>query len=357
MKHFAPTLRQLFPVSLFIFVLLFIMSVFAADKKDCLDSDKDCLRKISADHPITKESYWKPYLSKPIDERVFIATAEMVDYAILMNRLDDYPERPVLPNPPEDFLKDVKQAFTELPSSIKQLLEKNFVGIFIFEELGGSALADYIYNDKKEKVGAYIFLNMSQLIKRKANEWATWKESTPFVPDATYKLEATIAYEADNNRKNAIQYILLHELGHVVSMLGHFHPPWNLRPKEIISTKEYPFFNISWQIDKKNDHYVAQQFPLAKDMVYYTQPKLDAKKMLTVYQQLEKSKFPTLYAATHPGDDWAESFVTYVHSVLMKRPFEIRLKQDDQVIKKFNLCWGQKRCAEKEKILIDFLKQ
>ena len=336
-------------------ILLFTLPIAAAEKKICPDDDKNCLRKVSANHAVTKASYWKQYLARPVNERVFIATPEMVDYAIIANRLDNYPERPIVPTPPADFLNDVKQAFQELPESVKQLLQHKFVGIFLIDDLGGTALADYIYNDKKEKVGAYIFLNMSALLKRNANEWATWKESSPFTPDPSYQLEATIEHESENNRKNAIQYILLHELGHVVSIFDRFHPPWNLKPSEVKSTKKYPFFNISWQQDSTKDYYISKQFPRTKDVSYYVNPKLSAKEMAQIYEQLEKSKFPTLYAATHPGDDWAESFVTYVHSVLMKKPFEIRIKKGDQVVKVFKLCWGQERCAEKEKILSDFV--
>ena len=40
---------------------------------------------------------------------------------------------------------------------------------------------------------------------------------TPFIANARFRLEATIEPESGNTRANAIRYILLHELGHVVS--------------------------------------------------------------------------------------------------------------------------------------------
>jgi hypothetical protein len=73
--------------------------------------------------------------------------------------------------------------------------------------------------------------------------------------------------------------------------------------------------------------------------------------MPKIYADLEGTDFPTLYAATHPSDDWAESFVTYVHSVLMKKPFSIKIKKDGNVVKDFSLCWGTPRCAKKEAIM------
>ena len=65
-------------------------------------------------------------------------------------------------------------------------------------------------------------------------------------------------------------------------------------------------------------------FPNRKDVVFYFGPKLEASQMRLVYQSLEQSTFPTLYAATHPADDFAESFASYVHVVMMGRDYEVR---------------------------------
>ena len=51
-----------------------------------------------------------------------------------------------------------------------------------------------------------------------------------------------------------------------------------------------------------------------------------------------------------------ESFVSYVHTVLLKRPLEIRLYRDGRIAKTYRSCWEEKRCAEKRKFLEEFLK-
>jgi hypothetical protein len=58
----------------------------------------------------------------------------------------------------------------------------------------------------------------------------TWKENTPFKPSTEFRLSAVIEEESQNTRKNAIQYILLHELAHVISIGGKIHPSWNVEP-------------------------------------------------------------------------------------------------------------------------------
>ena len=69
-----------------------------------------------------------------------------------------------------------------------------------------------------------------------------------------------------------------------------------------------------------------------------------------------ETNFPTLYAATNPSDDFAESFVSYVHTVLMKRPWEIAIRHDGKVVKTYRTCWEETRCAAKRRILEDLLR-
>ena len=74
-----------------------------------------------------------------------------------------------------------------------------------------------------------------------------------------------------------------------------------------------------------------------------------------MYDELEGTNFPTLYASTHPADDWAESFAGYVHSVLLGKPFEIRIYRGKKLIKAYGSCWEAPRCAEKRKYIERFL--
>jgi molybdopterin-binding protein len=63
-------------------------------------------------------------------------------------------------------------------------------------------------------------------------------------------------------------------------------------------------------------------------VVYYFGAKLPAGQMVATYESLERTNFVTLYAATHPADDFAEAFASYVHGVLMGRPWEISIARE-----------------------------
>jgi hypothetical protein len=45
-----------------------------------------------------------------------------------------------------------------------------------------------------------------------------------------------------------------------------------------------------------------------------------------------------------------------VHVVLMKRPWQIAISKDGQVVKTFNACWEEPRCAAKRKLLEEIVR-
>ena len=112
------------------------------------------------------------------------------------------------------LLTDVKAAIADLPAAIWGLFSERLVGVYFVEGLGGTGVSDYVFDQNAKPVAAFIVLDAAVLKQQRANAWATWKENTPFKADPRYRLDARIEADGNDNRKNAIQYILLHELGH-----------------------------------------------------------------------------------------------------------------------------------------------
>jgi hypothetical protein len=326
----------------------------------CGNDDRKCAAELRSQSPIKKMSYWTSAFQKPVEQRIGSAPDELVAYTNLDNIAAGFPNRPQATAIPKDFLRDVEKAIAELPLQVKKLISRKLAGIYFLKDLGGTGYTDYINGESFGGPHAgFIVLDIDVLSKSTANDWATWKERTPFVANPRYKLDATIENNGHDNRKNAIQYILLHELGHILSIGEKIHPPWGQQQNKI-SLDGYPFAELSWKTGNQGDSlYVSRfetAFPLRKNIVYYFGAKLNGDQMTTAYDQLEATNFPTLYAATSPGDDFAESFVSYVHTVMMKRPLEIRIYRDGRIEKTYNSCWEEKRCADKRKFLESFLQ-
>lgn len=311
-------------------------------------------------HVTRREPYWKSFFAKPIQDRVFIAPREVIEYIDLDNRKIGLPNRPTTPTPSKEFLQDIRAAIEEIPPSIKKLMDRKFAGIFLVNDLGGTGYTNYILNENNDPISAFVVLDANVLQQRKANEWATWKERTPFKAGVVFDIEAVIEDGSTDNRKNAIQYILLHELGHVASVSENIHPVWEVYPNDIQNVGRYSFFNESWKIDREQNKFTSRFdssfFSERTDVIYYFGAKLNNGQIVDVYNKLEKTNFATLYAATHPSDDWAESFVTYVHGVLMKKPFRITIKKNGKAERVFELCWGKPRCEKKKAILDQILR-
>jgi hypothetical protein len=325
----------------------------------CAATDKECAFKALRGHRAKQVSFWSDAFKGPIEDRIAPAPPALVEMLQLDVIANGYPNRPRTAPVEDDFRADLRQAIAELPDSVKRRLDEKLAGIFLMEDFGGTGFSDIVRNARGTAVAAFVVLDPAVLRKQTANGWATWKENTPFKPDASFTLEATIERAADDNRKQAMQYILLHEFAHVLSAGATFHPDWNLAPVNVPKKDRYPFFDHSWSIDRERNRYEShfdRAFPERRDVVYYFGAKLSGTTMPSIYASLEQTSFPTLYAATHPADDFAESLASYVHTVMMKRPFEIRISEKGRIVKRFAACWNEERCAEKRKILEAFLR-
>jgi hypothetical protein len=324
----------------------------------CLDTDTVCIKAAYRDHVVNHISFWQVQLDKPFAQRIGPAPPELTDYLRLDNIVNGYPNRPTPAAIPADFRREMDAAIAELPESVKHALDGVLAGVYLVHNLGSTGFTESINDAYDKPVAAYVVLDLDALAPRTANQWATWKENSPFRADNETTLQATIETADNDNRKNAIQYILLHEFGHVYSVGHTFHPSWRVEDLANVDLSAYPFTSLSWHSDKQQNKYLSdfeQRFPLRRQVVYYLTPKLDAKQMPDVYTQLEQTSFATLYAATNPFDDFAESFVNYVHTVLMGKPFQIRILRNGATVKLYASCWTEKRCEEKRRVLEEAL--
>ena len=325
----------------------------------CADTDAECASKAGQQHVAKKIEFWKQALILPVEKRVAVAPPELVDFLRLDNIAQSIPNKPRAPVLAEDFVREVMAAFDELPQSVKSQLTTKLVGIYFIEDIGGTGFTDVVFDSSGKEVAGFVVLDPSVLLQQTANGWATWKENTPFKPSTEFRLTAEIEEESQNTRKNAIQYILLHELAHVISIGGNVHPSWNVEPRDIASLLPYRYFRLSWTRSKDRSGYVSlfdEAFPQRKDVVYYFGARLAANTMAATYESLERTNFVTLYGATRPGDDFAEAFASYVHSVTMKRPFLIHIYQNGKQVKSFDACWSLPRCADKRQLIEQLLE-
>ena len=303
--------------------------------------------------------FWDQMLERPLELRLAPAPAVLLDFVNQCNAAAHNTAVASSCSMPDDFLLDLQRAITELPASIKAKLEPCLLGVYFMQGVGSSAVTDVIALANGELLGAFVALDPQVFLARTANQWATWKENFPFQASPELRLEARIADENSNTRQAALQFLLLHEFGHVLTASRELMPDWWLDTLQIQPQDHYTYLPLSWEINPQ--HQILPQarcdFPLRDQLSYYAEPQIMAHEMLATYQAVAKTNFPTLYAATNVYDDFAESFAGYVHTVLMQQPYEICIFKADELIFSLSDFWYSPRSQQKRKFFADFLAE
>lgn len=254
------------------------------------------------------------------------------------------------------FADDVTSALRELPDIVRKRLRENFLGVYFVSGAGSSAVTDIVVGPDGEFHGIAIALDVDAVYRRDANEWASWRENMAFSPTG-YRVAVRIAATDEDNRKNAIQFLLLHEIGHVLSAGGGFVPDWWLMPAETGATEDYSFLPLSWRIagDGVAVPLPGDDFPLRRQLAYYGVAQLSADDIMPAYRCLLSTGFFTMYAALSPGEDFAESFATYVHTELLQKPYFVRIYHGERLLLQYAAQWHEERFAGKLSLLRQFL--
>jgi hypothetical protein len=298
---------------------------------------------------------WTRWRHKELSDRFGPAPYELVRHIGRVNEAAAHAAVPAAAEASDDFLIDVRAAMAELPESVRNPLEVRLLGVYFARGLGCSAVTDVVVHDA-EVVGCVVVLDIDVLAGRKANAWATWKENKPFSASGSAKLSVVIEVPGQDVRRNALQFILLHELGHVLGTAGQFLPDWWIDPRELKQACDYAFLDFSWQIDAGKQIIPSEScsFSMRDSLVFYGSALLCEGDMVEAYEALRTTSFATLYGAGNPYDDFAECFALYVHTVLMGKPYEVEISGDKTVV----LCDSLSvvaRCAEKYTFLEDLL--
>ncbi len=221
----------------------------------CL-SQEERLNRSYKDNPSFQISYWGTgWTSKTLSERTGTAPAELVEKIRSENRIQGFDERPEPAPPLPEVAGALASIEASLPAPVRGLLEERLVGVFCVRELGGTGYADVVYDREGREHYGLIVLDVDVLRKRTANDWATWKERSIFQPpgeeDAT--VDVRIEEPADDTVENAVRFILLHELGHVLGMASGVHPSWVDWMDGKPLSPDAPFVRISWRPQGESD--------------------------------------------------------------------------------------------------------
>jgi len=315
----------------------------------CAAGQSACLKSRMDRHEVRSLDFWQDYRRGNLEDRLHAAPQPLLDYLHLDNRLNGYDTRPQAAVADDSFRQDVRQAIVELPGPVQAAVKEKLIGIFFVRNLGTTGYTEAVADPQGRPVAGFVVLDVESL-RRTANAWATFRENTVFQNDGEGRLQGTLEEAPNDNAKNAIQFILLHEFGHLVSIGERFHPDWLDKTKTEGTCLFYP---LSWRKakDGSNVSLFEDVFPERRDVRFYGKPRLKSSQMEGVYRSLAMTNFVSLYGATSPFEDFAESFALYVHSAWMKKPYRVEITQSGNRVFLYESCWDQPRCAAKRAVL------
>lgn len=270
---------------------------------------------------------WETLLHRPLAERRGSAPRELIDFIGRHHAATGKAAVARAALPDAGLERDLDAALAGLPVAVLRHLEPCLLGVFMMEGTGASALSGVVAGPEGELIGAFVALDAAVFADVTANSWFEWRENMPFEAAYGLRLEARIADAAHDDRVAALQFVLLHEFGHVLSAIKALAPMW-WRPGT--DAPSYPLLELCWQAvpDGRFVPRAGHDFSLRGELVYYGAPRLSLLDAEAAYAALSRTGFPTLYAATSVHEDIADSFAGYVHVRLMGRPLEHRLLRD-----------------------------
>ncbi|WP_246050671.1 hypothetical protein [Leptospira langatensis] len=257
--------------------------------------------------------------------RIYDLDAPSKNYVLGLNKIDGFEDSPIPSRNFQAFKIEVIKTLEAEPEPIQSLLKKKLFRIYVCEDLGGSALSGFV-REKGNTKGGFILLD-AKILDRKANEWISYKENSTYMKG---RLSVQIRIESDqtNTKNNALRYILLHEIGHILSATENIGPSFS---DPIRSYENFPFYSQIWRSEKVS-YMDDSVFPIRNRIHFYSGSISLDKEWEKIYPVLEKTPFPTLYAAANADDFFAESFVSYVHVILEKRPWILQIKDGKKVL-------------------------
>ena len=331
--------------------VFFLCILLALVLTGCAAGHRACLKSRMDRHEVRSSAIWQDYRRGNIEDRLYAPPETLLNYLHLDNRLNGYDTRPQAAVVDDAFRQDVRQAIAELPWPVREAVKEKLIGIFFVRNLGTTGYTEAVADQQGRPAAGFVVLDVGSL-RKSANAWATSRENTVF-QNGGGRLQVTLEEKSNDNSKNAIQFILLHEFGHLVSIGESFHPDWLDETKTVGAIEDYRFYPLSWRKAKDGSDVSLFEdvFPERRDVRFYGEARLKSSQRAGVYRRLAMTNFVSLYGATSPFEDFAESFALYVHSVWMKKPYRVEITQSGNQVFLYESCWNQPRCAAKRAVL------
>lgn len=308
---------------------------------------------------VRRSGFWgDDWQNRPLEARVGVLPADAVPSLREAIELYGGVSR-IAPARGADYaVDDMRKVVAGLPESVKRLVRGRLIGVFLVDNLSIEGSGENELGRALEVMGVWRqHVGTIVLIDRKGTDMNANRAMArmEYVPTGEYNgvsVQSRLARRDNDNRRMTIQYVLLHELGHVVDY------DRGITPSSFSygdGTLDCGFTCLSWV--KPSRHRFSPRIGAA--MRSADDASLDAyvEALPDTFRLLSASNFPSLYATSMPAEDFAESFAQYVHSVVLGHPWELTLRVNGTIQERLGSCFLERRCPGKkiyfDRLLVD----
>jgi hypothetical protein len=237
---------------------------------------------------------------------------------------------------PLDLTEDLVRVVEGLPRPFFELFERHVCAVVLMH---GAPMTGTLSSLDSDRTRSIILLDMDKL-QLSPNEWLAFKESSAFAVQPDTVITGTLTGPSDNPRRVLIEFLLVHELGHVLDTAF---------PQHLLIDD---FKSISWPRQDALADAPLTHYPSRKG-----QDPLPATQLETYYDIIAAGAFSSPATATSPKEDFAESLATFMHTVMRDRPWQLQVRRKGKVVRQISACWAEPRCRAKRDILEELLRR
>jgi len=233
-----------------------------------------------------------------------------------------------------DYAPTLEKLYDAYPASFQKVFCSLKV-IFIEKEFEGTAYAGLVEDEKGKILGSQMGIRKSVLDQGlNLRTWATWKDQLNFGGNPRgYEWLATLPEIHTQNRQKDLNdflyFVIAHEFGHIFDFANHVNQTTICDPDEKPSRCQMlpnTWGALSW---KTADGVLpSSDFENRGRLCFYwcSSNYMSQALVPSVYKGLASVNFMSLYAATNPWDDFADSTAYYLMSQKLDAEYWIETK-------------------------------
>lgn len=231
---------------------------------------------------------------------------------------------------PRELVSDLRAVVEGLPRPFARLFERHVCAVILMHD---APMTGTLMPLADERTQSIILLDVDKVMLS-PNEWLAFKESSAFESVPGRVISGKMADGGDSTRRVLLEFLLVHELGHVVDTAF---------PDHLLLDD---FRSISW----------PRADALARTpLIHYPQRKhvlpLPDRHLEPYYDLIAAGAFASPATVSNAQEDFAESLATFMHTIMRGRPWELEVHRDGALVRKLQSCWNEPRCSRKRQLI------